>query len=96
MTGSIQNSDSEPYKYVKEELSFEQFKLLPGITKDWEEERILKTFVFEIFKEEHRDRMVAKDFFDTLKMFVQLQVYRYGDTLMILHEAGDNKHYESE
>ena len=67
---------------------------MPGVTQDWDEERILKTLVFEIFREDFRDKMVVKDYIDTLKIFVQLQVFRYGDTLMILHEAGD-KHYES-
>lgn len=50
-------------------------------------------FIYEIFREEYRDKLIVKDYIDTLKLFNQLQVYRYGDTLMILHEAGD-KHYE--
>ena len=60
--------------------------MIPGVTSDREEERILKTFVFEIFKEEYRDKMIVKDYIETLRTFVQLQVFRYGDTLMILHE----------
>lgn len=94
LAGSQELSGSEQYQYMKEELSFDQFKLMPGVTQDWEEERILKTLVFEIFREDFRDKMTVKDYIDTLKIFVQLQVFRYGDTLMILHEAGD-KHYES-
>lgn len=58
---------------------------MPGITKDPEEERIMNTFIFQIFREDHRDKIVVKDYIDTLKLFSQLQVYRYGDTLMILH-----------
>ena len=86
LAGSMEGSGEESYQYIKEEISFDQFKLIPGITSDREEERILKTFVFEIFKEEYRDKMVVKDYIETLKTFVQLQVFRYGDTLMILHE----------
>lgn len=60
---------------------------------DYEEAAILTKFIYEIFREEYRDKLIVKDYIDTLKLFNQLQVYRYGDTLMILHEAGD-KHYE--
>lgn len=70
---------------MKEEISFEEFNIMPGITKDPEEERIMNTFIFQIFREDHRDKIVVKDYIDTLKLFSQLQVYRYGDTLMILH-----------
>jgi hypothetical protein len=65
---------------------------MPGIAQDKEEERIIKTFIFEIFRENYRDKLIVKDFIDTLGLFCQLQVFKYGDTLMILHEAGD-RHY---
>lgn len=67
--------------------------MVPGVCGDREEENTLKKFIYEIFREEYRDKLVVKDYVDTLKLFNQLQVYRYGDTLMILHEAGE-KHYE--
>lgn len=67
--------------------------MMPGVCANGEEERILKAFLYEIFREQYRDRLIVKEYIDTLRVFNQLQVYRYGDTVMILHEAGD-KHYE--
>jgi hypothetical protein len=43
-------TSEDNYQYYKEELSFEEFKILPGITTDSEEEFILKAFIYEIFR----------------------------------------------
>ena len=51
---------------------------------DEEEEYILKHLMFEIFKEESSDYIDAQNYLDTLSLFDQLQVLRYGDTVMLL------------
>ena len=93
MVGTMLASGPDNFQFVREEVDFEEFKVIPGIAKDREEERILKTFLFEIFRDDYLDKLVVKDYIDTLRMFNQLQVFKYGDTLMILHEAG-GKHFE--
>ena len=51
---------------------------------DEEEEYIMKHLIFEIFREDGADYVEAQVLLDTLAMFDQLQVEKYGDTLMML------------
>ena len=51
---------------------------------DEEEAYILKHFIFEIFREESTEYIDAQSYLDTLSLFDQLQVLRYGDTVMML------------
>lgn len=48
---------------------------------------MLKVFIFEIFRQDFRDTISVKELIDTLRLFSQLQVYKYGDTLMMLREG---------
>lgn len=52
---------------------------------DEEEEYIIRHFIFEIFRETDADYVSAQALLDTLSLFDQLQVYRYGDTVMMLN-----------
>lgn len=72
---------------IREDLSLQDFAIIPEITQDRTEERILKVFIFEVFRQDFRDTINIKELIDTLRLFSQLQVYKYGDTIMMLHEA---------
>ncbi len=87
LCGYKEANGEEPYNYFKEQLSFGQFVLMPGVTEDQHEERILTAFVYQIFREQFKNKLVVKDYIDTLRLFSQLQVFKYGDTLMILNES---------
>ena len=51
---------------------------------DEEETYIVKSIIFEIFRELSSEYMDAQIYLDTLSLFDQLQVLRYGDTIMML------------
>ena len=44
----------------------------------------MKHLIFEIFREEGLDYVEAQVLLDTLSLFDQLQVEKYGDTIMML------------
>lgn len=89
-------SPPEEYAAVKEELTLDEFTIIPLISSDREEQRMLKVFIFEIFRQDFRDTISVKELIDTLRLFSQLQVYKYGDTLMMLREGTLSKQAEGQ
>ena len=52
---------------------------------------MLKTYLFEIFCEDHENLINIKEYLETLRVFCQLQVFKYGDTI-ILQRHSPSRH----
>lgn len=66
---------------TEKKLKLNELILMDGFDK--EEEYIVKHLLFEIFRQESNDYVLAQDLLDTLIVFDELQVLKYGDTVMM-------------
>ena len=88
LTGLTESQTNELLSEApREEILREEFRLMPGVVEGAREERIMTALVYEIFRDENSGQVNIKEYLDTLRLFNQLQIYRYGDAVMILHES---------